>query len=155
MVPDAIDVRLLGKMVTRLQSTIEDVRQEYAGIRASLDSLTTTVMSRNAEFNVRMSSLELAQMKLAASVDDAHTKLDRLELDVHALRERIDLIEARQERMEARMEGLEARMELMEARMEGLEAHLGALVAGQERMETRMEATGSKLDLILARIGGT
>jgi len=137
LVSETIDLRLLGKMVMRLQSTVEDVRQEYAGIRASLDSLTTTVMSRNAEFNVRMSGLELAQMKLAASVDNAHTKLDRLELDVHALRERIDLIEARQERVEARLEQ-------METRLEGLEA----------RVKARLDGLDGKLDLILARIGG-
>ena len=126
LVSETIDLRLLVKMVMRLQSTVEDIRQEYAGIRASLDSLTTTVISRNAEFNVRMSGLELAQMKLAASVDGTHTKIDRLELDVHALRERVDVIEAR----------------------------LGILEVGQERLASRMEALDSKLDLILARIAG-
>ena len=101
---DTIDLRLLGKMVSRLQSTIEDVRQEYAGIRASLDSLNT----RNAEFNLRMSSLELAQMRLAASVDSAHTKIDRIELEVEnfkaATADRLDGMASQQETMNATLD---------------------------------------------------
>lgn len=83
---DSVDLRLLGKMVSRLQSTVDDVRHEYAGLRASLDALNTTVVARFSEFNVRMSSLELAQMKLAASIDDAHTKIDRVKVDLEDLR---------------------------------------------------------------------
>jgi len=103
---DTIDLRLLGKMVSRLQSTIEDVRQEYAGIRASLDSLNT----RNAEFNLRMSSLELAQMRLAASVDSAHTKIDRIELDIESLKEQ-------QAATADRLNGLDAKLDLILARL--------------------------------------
>jgi hypothetical protein len=71
---DAIDLSLFGKMVALLQATVEDGRQEYAGVRASLDSMNSNFLSRSAEFNVRMSRLELAQMRLAANVDAAHTK---------------------------------------------------------------------------------
>jgi len=107
-VSDTIDLRLLGKMVARLQSTVEDVRQEYAGIRASLDALNSHFLSRNAEFNVRMSSLELAQMRLAASVDAAHTKIDRIELEVEnfkaATAARLDGMASQQETMNAKLD---------------------------------------------------
>ena len=83
---DTVDLRLLGKMVSRLQSTVEDVRQEYASLRASVDAMHTTMHTRFQEFNVRMSSLELAQMKLAASVDSAHSKIDRLEVEVEEIK---------------------------------------------------------------------
>lgn len=96
---DTVDLRLLGKMVARLQSTVEEVRQEYAGIRASLDSLNT----RNAEFNLRMSSLELAQMRLAANMDAAHTKIDRIELDVESLKDRLNSMDAKLELILARL----------------------------------------------------
>jgi hypothetical protein len=87
---DTVDLRLLGKMVSRLQSTVEDVRQEYASLRASVDAMHTTVHTRFQEFNVRMSSLELAQMKLAANVDNAHSKIDRLEVELETVREEMN-----------------------------------------------------------------
>jgi chromosome segregation ATPase len=107
---DTIDLRLLGKMVARLQSTVEDVRQEYAGIRASVDSLNSNFLSRNAEFNVRMSGLELAQMRLAANMDAAHTKIDRIELDVESLKEQ-------QAATADRLNGLDAKLDLILARL--------------------------------------
>lgn len=115
---DTSDLRLLGKMVARLQSTVEDVRQEYAGIRASLDALNNHFLSRNAEFNVRMSSLELGQMKLAASVDAAHTKIDRIELEIESLKER-------QAATAERLDGITSRQESMDAKLDLILTRLG------------------------------
>lgn len=128
---DSVDLRLLGKMVTRLQSTVEDVRQEYAGIRASLDALSASVHQRFAEFGVRMSGFELGQMKLAASVDEAHTKIDRIETDIEELSDR-------QAAQKDRLQGVETRLEGMETRLGGMEIRLGGM--------------DSKLDLILSRL---
>lgn len=95
---EAVDLNLLGKMVSRLQAGMEGVRQNYAGVRASL----TTMDTRFVEFGLRMSSLELAQMRLAASFDDMHGKFDRLEADVAEIKSdlaaqgsKLDLILAR------------------------------------------------------------
>jgi hypothetical protein len=65
---------------------VEDVRQEYASLRASVDAMHTTMRTRFQEFNVCMSSLELSQMKLAASVDNAHSKIDRLEVEIEEIK---------------------------------------------------------------------
>jgi len=123
---DTIDLRLLGKMVARLQSTVEDVRQEYAGIRASVDSLSTTFYSRFAEFNVRMSGLELGQMKLAVSVDDAHSKIDRIESE---------------------LEGVKSELDSVRSELEGVKSELKVVNEKQSEMD-------GKLDLILARLAG-
>lgn len=69
---DAPNLTLMGKMVAHLQSGVEDVRRDYANGRASL---TTTDVRLN-EFSQRLSILEVAQMRLGASIDDVHTKLD-------------------------------------------------------------------------------
>lgn len=114
---DMIDLRLLGKMVTRLQSTVEDVRQEYAGIRASLDALSASVYQRFAEFSVRMSGFELAQMKLAASVDEAHTKIDRIEANIEQLRDRQAAQEDRLQGVEIRLQGLDGKLDLILSRL--------------------------------------
>jgi len=45
---DTIDLGMLEKMVARLQSTVEDVRQRHGGIRARPDSLNSNFLSRNA-----------------------------------------------------------------------------------------------------------
>ncbi len=103
---EIVDLNLLGKMVTRLQSAVEGVRQDYAGVRASL----TTMDTRFAEFGLRMSSLELAQMKLAASFDEAHTKLDRVEADVAALKEDVA-------GLKADMAGLNGKLDLLLSRL--------------------------------------
>jgi chromosome segregation ATPase len=129
---DTSDLRLLGKMVARMQSTVEDLRQEYASIRASLDSLNSNFLSRNAEFNVRMSGLELAQMKLAANMDAAHTKIDRIELVVESLKEE-------QTATADRLGGITSRLDDLTNRMDS--------------MTSRQESMDAKLDLILSRLG--
>ena len=88
---EAVELNLLGKMVSRLQAGMEGVRQDYAGVRASL----TTMDTRFAEFGLRMSSLELAQMKLAASFDDMHGKFDRMEVEFAAQSTRIERMESK------------------------------------------------------------
>ena len=85
--------------------------QEYAEIRAGLDSLNSNFLSRSGEFNVRMSSLELAQKRLAASVDAAHTKIDRIELDIKRLKEQ-------QAATVDRLNGVDAKLDLILARLE-------------------------------------
>lgn len=115
---DTIDLGLLGKMVARLQSTVEGVRKEYAGIRASLDALTTNFLSRTAEFNVRVSGLELGQMRLAASVDEAHTKIDRIELDIETLKEQQASMASRLDTMAGRQDTMDAKLDLILARLE-------------------------------------
>lgn len=107
---DVIDLRLLGSMVARLQSTVEDVRQEYAGIRASLDSLTTSTISRHAEFNVRLSSLELGQMKLAAAFDKNQDRLDRIEVELQDVK--VDV-----HQMKAQLEETNRKLDLVLARL--------------------------------------
>ncbi len=115
---DMVDLRLLGKMVTRLQSTVEDVRQEYAGIRASLDALSASVYQRFAEFGLRMSGLELGHMKLAASVDEAHTKIDRIEAGMEELRDRQAAQEDRLQGVETRLQGVDGKLDLILSRLD-------------------------------------
>ena len=125
---DTIDLKFLGKVVARLQSSVESVRQDYGSIRASLTSMDT----RFAEFNLRLSSFELSQMRLAASLDDAHTKIDRLEIEFERLSERLGEVAERQTGMTVQLEGMQEQM------------------ARAQEQQTGMDA---KLDLLLARLG--
>ncbi|HEY5301196.1 MAG TPA: hypothetical protein VIJ55_11010 [Acetobacteraceae bacterium] len=132
---EAVDLNLLGKMVSRLQAGMEGVRQDYAGVRASL----TTMDTRFAEFGLRMSSLELAQMKLAASFDEMHGKFDRFEVDLAGVTEKVTALGA----------GVKEAVTALGARVNEAVTALGARV---ERIEARLDGLESKLDLILSRL---
>jgi chromosome segregation ATPase len=125
LMSDTIDIPLLEKMVARMQSIVADVRQKYADIRTSLDALTSDFLSQSADSSVRMSRLELARMRLAASVDEAHTKLDRIELEVERLKEQ----------------------------QAGTGESLNDIGKRLLEMANSQESMDAKLDLILSRLG--
>ncbi len=110
---ETIDLKFLGKLVSRLQSTVESARQDYGSIRASLTSMDT----RFVEFNLRLSSFELSQMRLAASLDDAHTKTDRQDIEIERLNNRLTEVAERQESMQEQQTGMDAKLDLVLARL--------------------------------------
>jgi len=67
-------------------------------VRATL----TAMEARFAEFNLRLGSLELARMKLAARFDGAQIKLDRLERDVGTMAAELDEVRAEPTEAQAR-----------------------------------------------------
>jgi len=145
---DTIDLQLLGKMVARMQAGVEDVRRDYASVRASL----TTMDTRFAEFGLRLSSLELAQMKLAASFDDAHTKLDRVERDVEVMKADLADVKAALGGVKAELADVKAGLGGVKADVAGVKADLGGLKADLAAVDERQISMDGKLDRILARL---
>lgn len=66
---DMFDPRQLASMLHRLQATAEDARREQLAMRSIFDAMGATSNAQFNEMNVRLSNVELAQMRLAERFD--------------------------------------------------------------------------------------
>jgi hypothetical protein len=75
---DMFDPRQLTAMLTRLQMTTEDARREQLAMRSIFDAMGATSNAQFNEMNVRLSNVELAQMRLAERFDEIGVRIERI-----------------------------------------------------------------------------
>ena len=100
---DLIDLTFLGRMVERMQASVEGVRADYAAIRGTLNSFD----ARFSEMNMRLSGLELSQMRLVERVEKFETFVDQ---QLSGLGRRLDGVEGRLAGVEAKLDRILARL---------------------------------------------
>jgi arginase family enzyme len=72
------DPRHLTAMLARLQASADDARREQVAMRATFDAMGATSNAQFNEMNVRLSNVELAQMRLAERVDEMAGRIERI-----------------------------------------------------------------------------
>ena len=75
---DMFDPRQLTTMLGRLQAAAEDARREQVAMRSVFDAMGATSNAQFNEMNVRLSNVELAQMRLAERFDEIGGRIDRI-----------------------------------------------------------------------------
>jgi len=75
---DMFDPRQLMAMLSRLQATSDDARREQIAMRAIFDAMGATSNAQFNEMNVRLSNVELAQMRLAERFDEIGGRIERI-----------------------------------------------------------------------------
>ena len=65
-------------MFTRLQAATEDARRDQLAMRSVFDAMGATSNAQFNEMNVRLSNVELAQMRLAERFDEIGGRIDRI-----------------------------------------------------------------------------
>ena len=75
---DMLDPKLLTAVLTRLQASADDGRREQAAMRAIFDAMGATSNAQFNEMTVRLSNVELAQMRLAERLDEMGARVERI-----------------------------------------------------------------------------
>jgi hypothetical protein len=75
---EMFDPQQLTAMLARLQANSEDARREQAALRAIFDATRATSNAQFNEMNVRLSNVELAQMRLAERFDEIGGRIERI-----------------------------------------------------------------------------
>ena len=138
---DMIDLTLLGRMVERLQAAVEGVRADYAAIRGTLN----TFDGRFSEMNMRLSGLELSQMRLIERVEKFETLVDQ---QLGGIGKRLDSMDTRLERVESRMDAIEAKIGAIEGKMDAIDGKIGAIEGRFGAIGANLGALDVKIDVI-------
>ncbi len=75
---DNLDPKQLSAVLARVQATTDDARREQVAMRAVFDAVMATSHAQLNEMGVRLSNVELAQMRLSERLDEIGTRLERI-----------------------------------------------------------------------------
>jgi hypothetical protein len=75
---DMLDPKQLVAVLMRLQATAEDARREQMVMRSVFDAMGATSNAHSNEMTVRLSNIEMAQLRLTERIEDVAARVDRI-----------------------------------------------------------------------------